>query len=313
MNRYDLTRRDFNSLVAAGLSAGVMGGVVPELRADDAEGFQLRYIVASCMYGTAPLAEIVPEVPKCGATHIELWAEPHGNQREQFEEMGVEAFRALLDEHGVSLGSFTCFKYGIFGMQGEMKLVAELGGDVAICNSGGPKGLAGDELKSEVHKFADKLKPHVEYAEEVGVTLGLENHSGSLINSPESQLMLLDLIPSPHLGIALAPYHLPQEEALIAKLIHDLGDRLAHIQAWEHGMGCMTKLPKEQELMQLPHRGPLDWTPILAALKETRYSGRVEIFMHPVPRGIPILETTEQVTAEINAARGYLEECLEGA
>ena len=309
----NITRREFSSRVAAGLSAGALGGMLPELHADDSNDFKLRYIVASCMYGTAPLAEIVPEVAKTGAGHLELWAEPHGNQREQLDEMGVEAFRDLLDEHDVALGSFTCFKYGIFGMQGEMKLVAELGGDVAICNSRGPKGLTGDELKAEVHKFAVKLKPHVEYAEEVGVTLGLENHSGSLINSPESQLMLLDLIPSPHLGIALAPYHLPQDEALIAKLIHDLGDRLAHIQAWEHGMGCMKKLPKEEELMQLPHRGPLDWTPILTALKETGYPGRVEIFMHPVPRGIPILDTTEQVTAEINQARRYLEECLENA
>lgn len=76
-------------------------------------------------------------------------------------------------------------------------------------------------------------------------------------------------------------------------------------------MGCMTKLPKDQELMQLPHRGPLDWTPLLAALKEIDYQGRTEIFMHPVPRGIPILDTTDAVTAEINAARDYLSGCLQ--
>src|SRR5690606_39097047 len=74
--------------------------------------------------------------------------------------------------------------------------------------------------------------------------------------------------------------------------------------------GCMQKLPKEQELKQLPHRGPLDWTPLLAALKEIDYQGRTEIFMHPVPRGIPILPTIEEVTAEINAARAYLQERL---
>jgi sugar phosphate isomerase/epimerase len=73
----------------------------------------------------------------------------------------------------------------------------------------------------------------------------------------------------------------------------------------------MQKLPKEQELKQLPHRGPLDWAPLLAALKEIDYQGRTEIFMHPVPRGIPILPTVEEVTAEINAARAYLEECLQ--
>jgi hypothetical protein len=32
--------------------------------------------------------------------------------------------------------------------------------------------------------------------------------------------------------------------------------------------------------------------------------------MHPVPRGIPILETAQEVTAEINKSREYLAERL---
>jgi sugar phosphate isomerase/epimerase len=75
-------------------------------------------------------------------------------------------------------------------------------------------------------------------------------------------------------------------------------------------MGCSKKLPKAQELMQLPGRGPLDFRPIVKALKAINFGGRVEIFMHPVPRGIPILETTAKVTAEINRSRAYLEKCL---
>ena len=75
-------------------------------------------------------------------------------------------------------------------------------------------------------------------------------------------------------------------------------------------MGCMTKLPKEQELLQMPGRGDLDFAPLLSALAEVEYQGWTEIFMHPVRRGIPILETTEQVTAEINRAREYLTSCL---
>jgi sugar phosphate isomerase/epimerase len=57
----------------------------------------------------------------------------------------------------------------------------------------------------------------------------------------------------------------------------------------------------------------LDFRPLLAALKKIGYSGGVEIFMHPVPRGIPILETTAQVTDEINRARRYLDQCLPNA
>ena len=57
--------------------------------------FELNYILASCMYGTLPLAEIVPEVQKIGSEHIDIWPRVHGNQREQVESMGNEAFAAF--------------------------------------------------------------------------------------------------------------------------------------------------------------------------------------------------------------------------
>jgi hypothetical protein len=44
-----------------------------------------------------------------------------------------------------------------------------------------------------------------------------------------------------------------------------------------------------------------------------KYSGWTEIFMHPVPRGIPILETASAVTAEINRSRDYLNKLLSDA
>jgi sugar phosphate isomerase/epimerase len=305
-----LTRRQFHHRAGAALAAAALG---PAARSADPppSPFRLRYIVASCMYGNAPLAEIVPEVRKCGAEHIEIWAAPHGNQRAQLDAMGADAFRALLKQHDAQLGSFTCFGPGILSMQGEMKLIKDLGGDLAIANSRGPKDLAGEALHAAVAEFATQLRPHVEFAEELGVTIGLENHSGGLISSPESQLRLLDLIPSQRFGIALAPAHLPQNAEVIARLIEQLGERLVHFQAWEFGQGFIgAALPPEEQLLQLPHRGPLDWRPIVAALRKINYAGRTEVFMHPTPRGIPIRETTAEVTAEINASREYLEGCL---
>jgi hypothetical protein len=50
--------------------------------------------------------------------------------------------------------------------------------------------------------------------------------------------------------------------------------------------------------------------PILAALKKINYAGWTSVFMHPVPRGIPILPTAPAVTDAINRSREYLEECL---
>ena len=72
----------------------------------------------------------------------------------------------------------------------------------------------------------------------------------------------------------------------------------------------MKPMPKEEEIQQMPGRGALDWKPLLTALKSINFTGPTEIFMHPTPRGIPILETAEKVTAEINRARAHLEDLL---
>ncbi len=157
------------------------------------------------------------------------------------------------------------------------------------------------------------MKPHLEVAEETGVTIAVENHGNNLIESPDSLKWLAELRPSKHLAIAFAPYHLPQDADLLGRLIETLGDSIAVFYAWQHGMGCHEKLPKEQELLQMPGRGDLDFGPLLAALKRMKYSGWTEIFMHPVPRGIPILETASAVTAEINRSRDYLNKLLSDA
>ena len=270
--------------------------------------FELDYILASCMYGTLPLAEIVPEVKRIGSERIDIWPRVHGNQREQVESMGNAAFAALLATHGVGLGISTRFDLGPFGLEEEMAFAQEFGASLIVTGSTGPKELAGEELRAAVSDFAEALKPHIAAAEKHGITISIENHSSALIESPDSMRWLIEFTDSPHLGIALAPYHLPDDAELVAQLIADIGQGLALFYAWQHGMGCHEKLPKEQELMQMPGRGTLDFAPILSALKKINYSGWTEIFMHPVPRGIPILDSTADVTGEINRARHYLDQ-----
>ena len=269
--------------------------------------FQLNYILASCMYGTLPLAEIVPEVKKIGSDRIDIWPRVHGDQREQVESMGNDAFAELLATHGVGLGISTRFDLGPFGLAEEMAFARDFGASLIVTGSKGPKDLVGEDLRAAVAEFAEALKPHIAAAEKNDITISIENHSSALIESPDSMRWLTEFTDSPHLGIALAPYHLPDDAQLVAQLIEDLGPGLALFYAWQHGMGCHEKLPKEQELMQMPGRGDLDFAPILSALKKTAFSGWTEIFMHPVPRGIPILDTAADVTHEINRARKYLD------
>lgn len=300
-----LSRRRFT---AAALSAVSAAGWAPRAAAEEQPQWKPRYILGSCMYGYTDLAEILPEVQKAGATAIDLWPKVHGNQREQLEAMGERRFTALLQQHGTSLGCITQYKLGPFALQDEMRLAQRLGCSTIVTGGRGPKALKGNDLKRAVGEFVEKMKPHLEAAAETGVTIAIENHANNLIESPDSLKWLRELRPSKHLAIALAPYHLPQHPNRLAQLIRELGDSIPMFYAWQHGMGCMTKLPKEQELMQMPGRGDLDFGPLVEALAEIDYAGWTEIFMHPVPRGVPILDSTEAVTAEINRARAYMNE-----
>ncbi|QEG39868.1 sugar phosphate isomerase/epimerase family protein [Roseimaritima ulvae] len=303
-----ISRRQF---CAIGAAAAAAGSLQPStVSAEDASSFQLKYLLGSCMYGYQYVGEIFPEVRKTGATAIDIWPKVHGNQREQLADLGEQKFAAMMAEHDITLGCITQYKLGPFGLQDEMRVANRLGCQTMVTGGKGPVGLKGQELKSAVAAFIEKMKPHLAVAEQMGVTIAIENHANNLIDSADSLKWLAELSPSKHLGIALAPYHLPQDEQLLSDLINTLGDSIAVFYAWQHGMGCHKKLPKQQELLQMPGRGDLNFGPLVSALKQINYKGWTEIFMHPVPRGVPILETAAEVTAEINRSRRYLDAML---
>lgn len=302
-----MTRRKF----CAGSTVVVASGLLQQSFAESgSEKFRLKYILGSCLYGYQYVGEIFPEVRKTKAEAIDIWPKVHGNQREQLTDLGEEKFAAMLKQHDITLGCITQHKLGPFELSDEMRLAQRFGCQTIVTGGKGPKGLKGAELKAGVAKFIEKMKPHLAVAEETDVTIAIENHANNLIESPDSLKWLAELRPSKNLAIAFAPYHLPQESESLGKMIESLGDSIAVFYAWQHGMGCHKKLPKEQELKQMPGRGGLDFAPLLSALKKISYSGWTEIFMHPVPRGIPILETSAAVTAELNRSRVYLEKLL---
>jgi sugar phosphate isomerase/epimerase len=304
-----ITRRAFCRGAAAGLAAAA----VPVGARGAERAFRLRYILASCLYGRMKLETILPEVRKVGAEHIDIWPRHHGDQREQIEAMGHEKFAALLRTHRVRVGVLSRYDLGPFGLRKEMQVARKFGARVIVCGASGPARRKGAALKAAVGAFVERMKPHAAAARAAGVTIAVENHGNSLIESSDSIRWLGELSRGRALGVALAPYHLPQDAAAIGRLIEELGGQLAHFYAWQHGKGCHKKLPKAQEMLQLPGRGPLDFAPIVAALRKIRYAGWVETFMHPVPRGTPILPTAGEVTAEIQRARRHLDSLLDSS
>ncbi len=270
--------------------------------------WKLNYMLASSMYGNLPLAEILPEVKNTGATGIELWPKKHGTQREEMDAIGHAKFAAMLKQHGISFGGTTRYDLGPFKLEEEVGVVSKLGGTFIVTGASGNYKLTGDALKAEVKDFVEKMKPHAALAAKHGLTIGIENHVNSLIDTPDSLLWLADFTRDiAGIGTALAPYHLPQDTKQLSDLIVHTDKKLMLFYAWEHGMGCMKPMPKDEELQQMPGRGELDWKPLLSALKQINFTGPTEIFMHPTPRGIPILPTAAEVTAEIVRAREHLD------
>ncbi len=304
-----MKRRTFLQSLAAASAAPALTAPASAFAAS--EPFKLRYVLSSALYGEMPLEEILPEVTKSGCEAIDIWCKVHGNQREQIAEMGDDAFAAMMKKFGVKLGVSTRYPLGPLKLQEEMAWVKKHGGRMVLCGSTGPKDPEGVAAKEAVKKFLEDMKPHVAKAEELGVIIAIENHVGQAIYHPDSLRYFADFNRSSNLGIAFAPHHLFRWPDEIPKLIRDLGAKqMPFIYFQEHSEGMMKKTSKEIEMQQLPGLGSLDYRLIVKALSDIGFKGYVEIFMHPTPRGVPILPTAAEITVAINQSRQYVEKCL---
>jgi sugar phosphate isomerase/epimerase len=302
-----LSLRDFLRAVPAAAAF-----VALSARAQSKGEFKIRYTLSSALYGTMPLDVILPEVAKVGAKTIDIWCKANGDQREQATALGEEAFAALLKKHGARVGSSTRYPLGPFKLQVEMAWVKKHGGNLVICGCVGAKNPEGAEAKAAVAKFLEDMKPHVAKAAELGVTIAVENHLNQAPHHPDSIKAFADLNTSPNLGLSFAPHHLHDWQDQIPALIRYSGAKnLPFIYFQEHSEGIFKKVSKEIKLQQLPgFGGGLDYRLAVKALRDVRFQGVAEIFMHPTRRGIPILPTAGEVTAAVNKSRAHLEKCI---
>ncbi len=301
----NLSRRRFLHSVAAASAGSTLSALAAPAP------FHLRYLLNSAMYGEMPLADILPEVAKTGSEAIDIWCKVHANQREQIAEMGDDAFAAMLRKQQVKMAVSTRYPLGPTGLGDETVWMQKFGGGIIITGSKGPKEPSGTAAKTGIQEFLELMKPHVAKAEENNVVIAIENHDKQLLYHPDSLRYFAEFNHSKHLGVAFAFHHLHQWVGQIPALIRDLGNaQIPFIYFQEHSEGIRTKVPKEIEMKQMPGYGELDYRPIVKALRDINYGGYVEIFMHPTPRGIPILPTVPEITAAINKSRAYVEKCL---
>ncbi|MEY2600493.1 MAG: hypothetical protein RLZZ142_2752 [Verrucomicrobiota bacterium] len=276
------------------------------------DGFSLRYVLASALYGDMPLETILPEVAALGCVGLDVWCKVHGTQREQISEKGDAWFLETLQKHGVKLEVSTRYPLGPFRLQDEIRWVKKMGGSMVLCGCVGPKNPTGSEARDAIRKFLSEMEPHVAFAAEHGIRIAIENHSNTALSHPDSLRAFAEWNRSEHLGIAFAPHHLGPWPDEIPKLIRELGNRnLPFVYLQEHGEGASRKVAKEIELQQLPGMGgSLDYRPLLGALRAIRYTGLVELFMHPTPRGVPILPTVTEIREVLRKSRSAIDSLL---
>jgi len=301
MKKDKLNRREFCGHLGVGASL-----LLPSILLARRKRVRLRYVVSSSMYGKAGLAQVLPEVRQAGAEYLDLWCKPFTGHREEVDAMGLENFAGLLQKNNVRLGVITRYDLGPQALQAETDVAKKLGAEVII--SGSPKAgkLQGEELKSAIRKFVEELKPPAAAAAENAVTIAIENHGDLLMSSEDALKWFCDFAPSKGLGIALALLHLGPDPAPMARLIKELRQRTVFLYAWQRPAWLGKKKPSlTEELDQLPGRGPMDFTPVVAALKKINYGGFVSNFMHSSHE-----QTMAGVTEEIIQARQYLDGCL---
>lgn len=245
-----------------------------------------RLSTSSNHFKTLPIEEACRRIAALGFDGIDLWSAyeecPHLD--DALARLGGAGLRELLERHRLGLCSFSTY---VGGYAKYAALLGDTGGGVAIQGSTAPCPPA--ELTSRMRAFLESLKPLVELAERHRSKLAIENHGHALLDSLDSFKAFVDLNSSPHLGIALAPYHLQAGGASVPEAIRIAGSQLLFFYAWQNQPGTA----------QLPGHGPTDFAPWLRALADIRYPGYLNPFMHGH------VEPDDMSTA-LAAARDYL-------
>ena len=146
---------------------------------------------------------------------------------------GVRSIRRRCDENGLQPVSLHFTEIGgenpnelskslTYGMRG-IDMAAELGCTTFV-TLGAPRGKAGG-----IEAIVATLEHLVPYAEEVGITIGLENHDGHIIQTLDDYATILDRLDSNRLGVCADIGHFHASGIANDEIIDRFGDRVVHI------------------------------------------------------------------------------------
>jgi D-psicose/D-tagatose/L-ribulose 3-epimerase len=119
----------------------------------------------------------------------------------------------------------------------------------------------------EINWAAENLHQLAEYAQSLGITLGLEflnRFESYLVSCTDELIELADKVNHPHCKLMFDSFHANIEEKDMAEAIHRMGSRLVHVQLSENDRGTLGA-------------GHVDFESILAALASIGYAGMISV------------------------------------
>jgi sugar phosphate isomerase/epimerase len=289
------SRREFLAAVTGSAAAGLVSARAAWADGALADGnkWQMKLSTSTVQFSSLTVEEACGRIAKLGFPAVDIWCAHGGcpHLDDCLNRLGPDGLKQLLERTNLKLFAFSTYRGG-FAKYAE--LLGKVGGGVAVQGSAGP--CKPEELSARMRQFMEKAKPLVELAEQTNSQLAIENHGNALLNSLDSFKAFVDMNQSPHLGIAVAPYHLQRIKASVPEAIEICGKQLLFFYAWQHAPG------KEQ----LPGFGPVDFTPWIAALAKVGYEGYVNPFMHGHP-------APDEMADALAKSKEYLEVCFQKA
>jgi len=178
-------------------------------------------------------------------------------------------------------------------------LASQIGIGIVNIGSGGATGNE-DSTKTAI----SLMREFSQMAAAEGVLLAVKPHVGQAIYNAETGLRLMNEVSEKSIGLNFDPSHLARADDNPAEVAPRWGDKIIT----SHFRDCPVRVPGPPGTpdQQIPGRGALDLPEILQSLKNTGYSGPINLEV--IGTGEYSLSRAMGVASE---SRGYLRRCFQ--
>lgn len=211
----------------------------------------------------------------------------------------TEKIKELLAQHNLTATAMEAATNDGERLKNLLALAAQIGVGIVNIGSGGK---TGDE--DSTRDSINRMREFARMAADAGVRLAVKPHVGQAIYNAETGLRLMNEVTEGAIGLNFDPSHLARADDNPAQVAPLWGSRIIT----SHFRDCPVRVPGPPGTpdLQTPGRGALDLPEILQALKDTGYSG---------PVNLEVIGTKEYSLSQgaIVAAesRGYLHRCFQ--